>query len=106
MEQEIGERMGAWRRMHPQATMYEIEVELDAQLAVIRAQLLAETAVAGAGGAAGEGASALVCPVCQGQLVKDGKRQRKLKTTGDQEVVLERVYMRCPQCGYGVFPPG
>jgi YgiT-type zinc finger domain-containing protein len=106
MEQELGERMRAWRRAHPKATMYEIEEELDAQIAVMRAQMLAETAVAGASCEAGEAESAAVCPVCQGQMVKDGKRQRKLKTIGDQEVVLERVYMRCPECGYGVFPPG
>ena len=105
MEQEIGERMRAWRRAHPQATMYEIEVELDGQIAAMRAQLLAETA-AGADGEGGAAESAAVCPVCQGEMVKDGKRRRKLKTSGDQEVVLERVYMRCPQCGYGVFPPG
>ena len=102
MEEELGERMRAWRRAHPKATMYEIEVEMDRQIAAMRAQLLAETAV----GAEGAEESAGVCPVCQGQLVKDGKRRRKLKTSGDQEVVLERVYMRCPQCGYGVFPPG
>jgi YgiT-type zinc finger domain-containing protein len=106
MEQELGERMRTWRRAHPQATMYEIEVELDAQIAVLRAEMLAATAVAGASREMGAGESAPVCPVCQGQLVKDGKRTRKLKTSGDQEVVLERVYMRCPQCGYGVFPPG
>src|SRR5436190_4521717 len=98
MEQELGERMRAWRRAHPKATLYEIEVELDAQIAVLRAQMLAETATAGAGGEAGEKGTgeAAVCPVCQGQLVKDGKRRRTLKTTGDQEIVLERVYMRCP----------
>jgi YgiT-type zinc finger domain-containing protein len=106
MEQELGERMRAWRRAHPKATMYEIEEELDAQIAVMRAQLLAETAVAGASGAESAAEAAAVCPVCQGKMVKEGKRKRKLKTTGDQEVVLERVYMRCPQCGYGVFPPG
>ena len=106
MEQELGERMRAWRRAHPKATMYEIEVELDAQIAVLRAQMLTETAGAGASGEEGAGEAGAVCPVCQGQLVKDGKRTRKLKTSGDQEVVLERVYMRCPQCGYGVFPPG
>ena len=106
MEQELGERMRAWRRAHPKATMYEIEVELDAQIAVLRAAMLAETAAAEASSEGGAAASAMVCPVCQGQLVKDGKRTRKLKTSGDQEVVLERVYMRCPQCGYGVFPPG
>jgi YgiT-type zinc finger domain-containing protein len=93
--------------------MYEIEVELDTQIAAMRAQLLAETAVGagGEGGAAEVAAeaaaeAAAVCPMCQGKMVKEGKRKRKLKTTGDQEVVLERVYMRCSQCGYGVFPPG
>jgi YgiT-type zinc finger domain-containing protein len=86
--------------------MYEIEEELDAQIAVMRAQMLAETAVAGASGAEGAAEAGAVCPVCQGKMVREGKRKRKLKTTGDQEVVLERVYMRCPQCGYGVFPPG
>lgn len=106
MEQELGERMRTWRRAHPKATMYEIEVELDAQIAVMRAQMLAETATAGASSEEGAEGVAGVCPVCQGRLVKDGKRKRKLKTTGDQEVVLERVYMRCAQCGYGVFPPG
>jgi YgiT-type zinc finger domain-containing protein len=98
--------MRVWRRAHPKATLYEIEVELDAQIAVLRAQLLGETAAAGASGEGGEGESAVVCPVCQERMVKDGKRTRKLKTLGEQEVVLERVYMRCAQCGYGVFPPG
>jgi YgiT-type zinc finger domain-containing protein len=105
MEEELGERMRAWRRAHPKATMYEIEVELDAQITVLRAQMLAETATGGSSEA--EGAEEyLVCPACKGKMVKEGKRQRRLKTSGDQEVVLERVYMRCSQCGYGVFPPG
>jgi len=49
MEQELSERMRAWRRAHPKATMYEIEVELDTQIAGMRAQLLAETAVGAEG---------------------------------------------------------
>ncbi len=103
MEQALRERMLVWRNAHPKATLYEIEVELDAQIAVLRAELLGETAVAHTAELAPE---EVRCPVCQAQLVKDGVRQRKLKTTGEQAVALERVYMRCPECGYGFFPPG
>ena len=46
------------------------------------------------------------CPVCGMQMEKDGRRKRKLQTTGGQAIELEWQYMHCPQCGYGVFPPG
>jgi hypothetical protein len=41
MEQELGERMQTWRRMHRKPTMHEIEVGLDAQITVMRAPMLA-----------------------------------------------------------------
>ncbi len=59
--------MRAWRRAHPQATLYEIEVELAAQIAAMRAQLLAETAV-GTDSEGDAAESAGVCPVCKGQI--------------------------------------
>lgn len=102
MEQELRERMLAWGKAHPKATLYEIEAELDAQMAVMRAGILGETAGAKRAEVEQEQVS---CPVCQGQMVRDGVRKRRLKTTGDQAVELERVYMRCPECGYGFFSP-
>jgi YgiT-type zinc finger domain-containing protein len=103
MEQELGERMRTWRKAHPKATLYEIEKELDEQIAVLRAELLGETARAGEELA---GKEAVACPECGKRMEKDGRRKRKLQTTGGEAIELERQYMRCPQCGYGVFPPG
>ena len=103
MEPELGERMRAWRKAHPKATMYEIEIELEEQIAVLRAQMLAEAA---GGGEVMEGKAGAACPVCGARMEKDGRRKRKLKLTGGQTIELDRQYMRCPQCGYGVFPPG
>ncbi len=103
MEQELGERMRTWRKAHPKATLYEIEKELDEQIAVLRAELLVETVRASEvmGGKEKE-----ACPECGMRMEKDGRRRRKLQTTGGETIELERQYMRCPQCGYGVFPPG
>jgi hypothetical protein len=105
--------MAAWRKEHPKATLREIEAELDQRVAVIRAALLEEmvaasAAVTGAAvtGAAGTGAAGMKCPVCDGPLAADGKRRRRLTTTGGQELELEREYMRCARCGHGFFPPG
>ena len=103
MEQELRAGMRAWRQLHPKATLEEIEAELDRQLAVLRVQLLGETvgtskAVKGEAGA--------VCPVCGGEMVKGGRRKRKLKSYGGEELELEREYLRCPSCGQGFFPPG
>lgn len=102
MEEELSERMRAWRKAHPKATLYEIEKELDNQIAVMRARLLTATIAS----ERSEGEEATVCPECGAKMRKDGRRRRKLKTTGNQEIEFERQYMRCPQCGYGFFPPG
>jgi hypothetical protein len=38
------------------------------------------------------------------KLESKGKKKRKLKTRGWQEVELVREYGVCPQCGRGIFP--
>ncbi len=47
-----------------------------------------------------------VCRVCGTSLVVRGKRPRHLKTSGSQEVTLQRSYGLCPTCKQGLFPPG
>ena len=103
MEQELAERMRAWRKTHPKATLYEIEMALGEQLAILRGKMLAETACTEA---VSEEKSGVICPMCGAEKAKDGRRKRKMKSVGGQEIELERQYMRCAQCGYGVFPPG
>ncbi len=103
MEAELRERMVAWRKIHPKATLDEIEQELDRQIASLRVDVLAEAI--GASKAAGrvEGG---VCPVCGGKLERSGRRKRKLKSYGGAELELEREYLHCPHCGQGFFPSG
>jgi hypothetical protein len=103
--------MHDWRAQHPRATLGEIEGELDARLARMRARMLERVAQQRAAttwrqGAAGkEGAQ----PTCPGGGVRrrpHGPRTRRRRTVGGQAVQLEREYGVCPQCGQGLFPPG
>lgn len=105
MSAEIISGMAEWRQQHPQATFRQIEEEVDKRLAVLRARMLADTAISSAQ-ADWEGAGAGMCPRCGTKLKKKGKKKRKLLTRGGQEVELEREYGVCPKCGQGIFPPG
>ncbi|MDQ3549418.1 MAG: hypothetical protein M3439_11445 [Chloroflexota bacterium] len=95
---EIASSMRHWRAEHPQATLTEIEREVDRQLDAVRADLVREMAVTGA--------AFDVCPDCGAPLVQRGTRERTLITDGDEPLRLQRVYASCPACGNGLFPPG
>ena len=95
----VARTMRVWRQAHPGATLSEIECELDRQLRVVRAELLAEVAVAGADELA-------TCPSCGTTLSRRGAHERTLVTDGDEALTLSRSYATCPACGGGLFPPG
>lgn len=103
MEEELREVMGAWRKLHPKATLDEIEKEMDRQIAVLRVALLGEIVKTSK---AVEGDAGAVCPECGEKMRKGGRRKRKLKSYGGEKLELEREYLSCPRCGYGFFPPG
>ena len=103
MEQELREGMRAWRKLHPKATLDEIERELDGRLAVLRVQLVGETVGTSK---AVQAEAEVACPVCGTKLERGGRRKRKLKSYGGEELELEREYLHCPRCGQGFFPPG
>jgi uncharacterized protein with PIN domain len=92
-------RMLAWRQEHPRATLREIEDELDRQVQLARAALLAEL-VTRTDDELG------VCPDCGGRLVRRGRQDRTLVTSGDVPVTFTRSYVTCSVCGRGLFPPG
>jgi hypothetical protein len=95
-----------WRAGHPQATFAEIEAEVDRRWNVLRAQLLADLALASAA-AGGAAASTAPCPQCGGaQLRDEGMRERTVRTLGQAPVTLRRAYATCTQCGYRFFPSG
>jgi ribosomal protein L34E len=100
---------------HPHATFSEIEQELDTRLAGMRARMLERVAQQSAATtwrqpaadqASGQEATAPRCPSCGTPLEARGRHRRRMRTSGDQEVALEREYGVCPQCGQGLFPPG
>lgn len=82
MEAELKAWMAAWWKAHPQATLTEIETELDQQVAAMRVSVLQEMLESGAESVDVRGEGAAVCPVCGTKMVKSGWHKRKLKTTG------------------------
>lgn len=101
--------MRDWRVQHPRATLQEIEAELDRRLTRVRARLLeqlAQQSQAAAWSGRGRETEAPPCPHCGAALEPRGRKTRRLKTHGGQEVALHREYGVCPACGQGLFPPG
>ena len=97
--EQLGAFMLRWRQQHPQATLTEIEAALDQQMRRLRAEVLAETAMASPD-AVGR------CPDCGAALTRRGDRERTLITNGDEPLTLARRYATCPACGGGLSPPG
>jgi YgiT-type zinc finger domain-containing protein len=113
--EEVLSGMADWRAQHSRATLSEIEAELDARLAGMRARLLERVAQQSTATTWRPPASdqateqedgAPRCPSCGARLEPRGRHHRRLRTSGGQEVVLDRDYGVCPQCGQGLFPPG
>jgi ribosomal protein S27AE len=90
-----------WRAAHPQATLSQIEQEVDRQLAAVRAQLVEAAAMSGP-----PEATPPSCPDCGVVMAWEGERTRRLTTTHDEAIELTRRYARCPRCGTGLSPPG
>ena len=108
MSADILSGMEAWRQQHPQATLREMEREVDAQLARLRARMLEDLALQSAAADWEEAAAPEqpLCPQCGVPLKPRGKQTRHLQTHGGRELTLERRYGVCPSCQDGFFPPG
>jgi len=107
--QEVLLGIKEWRMQHPHATLKEIEVAIDERLAVLRARMLADAALASAAAEWEKEAEAEqpTCPRCGTKLKQCGTRtERHLQTHGGQEIKLVREYGVCPACGAKFFPPG
>jgi RNA polymerase-binding transcription factor DksA len=114
LSEEVLSGMADWRAQHPRATLSEIEAALDARLARMRARLLERVAQQSAATTWRQSARdqsgaedvAPRCPSCGAPLEPRGRHRRRLRTSGGQELALEREYGLCPQCGQRLFPPG
>ena len=99
---ELAAKLKAWRQANPRATLTEIEEVVEAELAKIRKEWVAELAQAGEESEA----EAPNCPQCGQAMVKNGRRKRLLKSKEGQTLQLERQQWRCLECGTTLFPPG
>jgi hypothetical protein len=106
---DVLSEMADWRVQHPRATLTEIEGEVDRRLAGMRARLLeqvAQQSQVAVWNERGVEREAPECPHCGVALEPRGRKTRRLKTQGGQELALHREYGVCPACGQGLFPPG
>jgi hypothetical protein len=107
LTQDVLTEMQAWRIEHPKATLREMEIELDARLSRMRAQMLEDMAL---GSPAADWADTPLaqhptCPDCGQPLQLRGIDTRTLQTHGGQDLTFQRRYGTCPACGAGLFPP-
>src|SRR5215210_440767 len=104
---EVMTGISDWRFQHPKATLREIETELDARLARMRARMLEDLALQSTAVTWTEVArlQTPACRECGTPLDERGSHPRTLLTHGGQEITLERSYGVCPNCGSGLFPP-
>jgi hypothetical protein len=104
---EIMTGMSDWRHQHPTATLREIETELDARLAHMRARMREDLALA-SGATDWQTQPAVAppaCPECGTPVQSRGIQPRTLQTHGGQTLTLKRRYGVCPVCETGLFPP-
>jgi YgiT-type zinc finger domain-containing protein len=92
--------LDAWHATHPKATLYDMELVVEQQIERLRTSLLA----AQTDGRYVEERPA--CPHCGTTMVARTRRRKRLVMKGDEVLDLDRVYVVCPSCGEGLFPPG
>src|SRR5690242_3879411 len=95
-----------WRAQHARATLAEIEAEVDARLAQVRARLVEHVALRSAATAWEAAGEAPRCPDCAAPLRPRGRKTRRVTTQGGAELTLRRAHGVCPRCGRALFPPG
>jgi hypothetical protein len=107
LTEELTREMRQWRLLHPKATLRQIETELDARLARMRARMLEDLALTSSTAVWTQRAEKEqpLCPDCQQPLAERGAKTRTLQTHGGQLLRLTRSYGVCPACGSGLFPP-
>ena len=96
----------AWRREHPDATLYEMERETMRRMAELQADILEELSQDLAAEEKESLEKAAQCPECGTKMQRRGEAERQLQGAGGQNLHLKREYWVCPACGAGFFPPG
>lgn len=98
---EAQAELRAWFAAHPQATLYEMEVATERQLARVRAALVGELVAS-----AGATTERPTCPACGGPMQQAGTQARTVALPHDEPLTVAGPRYRCPACGAGLSPPG
>lgn len=96
---QILQNLKSWQLENRKPTLNEITESVESELDDLR-KLLIEKLVNES-----DKEEMILCPNCDNQMMRNGKRSRKLKEIGDKEIELKREQMRCHQCGTTFFPP-
>jgi YgiT-type zinc finger domain-containing protein len=96
----LEERLRQWHQENPAATFTDIEQAVDAELTRLRQAMVSKLAA--------EAAEETVpqCPECGQEMVRNGRKKRKVRTRDNEQIELEREQWRCLNCGMTLFPPG
>lgn len=100
--------MQEWQEAHPRATLEEIEAAVARHWARVQAKVVEASVQARAVPSINTQPEAVHprCPECGHVLQGRGRHRRRVQTTGNQAISLEREYAMGPACGAGLFPPG
>lgn len=97
---EVRRELDSWHATHPEATLADMEVAVEAQIERLRAALVQERT----GSLRGQEQPA--CPHCGTSMAVHHHAVRTVVLRGDKALRLDRPYVVCPACGTGLFPPG
>lgn len=98
--------MKDWQEAHPRATLEEIEAAVAAQWSRVQAKVVEASVRARAAPSinAQPAAERPRCLECGHALQGRGRHRRRVQTTGNREISVDREYAACPACGAGLFP--
>lgn len=105
---EATEEVVAWRGKEKKATLTQIEMCVDEELAKVRAQIIEDMAMASAMANVKEleKGERPKCPQCEKAMYANGQKRRKVRTNYEREIELRRSQAKCPECGGSFFPSG
>ena len=99
--EKLESHINRWRQENPKATLTEIEEAVEAELAELREALVQRLVQERE-----EERKTMFCPNCEKEMVKNGYKDRTLRTKESKTITLKRRQMRCLECGMTLFPPG
>ena len=103
---EITSGLKEWVDQNPKATMADIERETMRRMSQLQARLMEDILRTKAIEQRVDQQERVICAECGAEMRYRGDRERRLQAQGGQEVVFQRGYAVCPECGAAFFPPG